>query len=272
MARPSKQVVDYFPHYAASGKTIFILENKFGNDGYAFWFKLLELLASTEGHSFRIGNPTDREFLLAKTKVSEEKANEILNVLAELDAIDKELYDEKIIWSQNFVDNLADVYKKRIVSAPEKPDKNGFRTGNTNSIGVSDSGNPQSKVKERRVKKSIEKESIETEIFGGQEELMARLCEVWEKSGYGSLNTNTAEKLLADSEIFTEAWVMEAIGLGNERSARSYSYVKGILNSWQTKGKDAPKPTYSKGKEVKPDFTERQYDYSDLEKKLLGRE
>ena len=44
MARPRKQTVDYFPHYCKCGRTIFILENRFGNDGYAFWFKLLEIL------------------------------------------------------------------------------------------------------------------------------------------------------------------------------------------------------------------------------------
>ena len=47
MARPKKQTVDYFPHIIKQGKTMTILENRFGNDGYAFWFKLLEILGST---------------------------------------------------------------------------------------------------------------------------------------------------------------------------------------------------------------------------------
>ena len=46
MARPAKTSVDYFPHMAHSGKTIAILEARWGNDGYAFWFKLLELLGT----------------------------------------------------------------------------------------------------------------------------------------------------------------------------------------------------------------------------------
>jgi len=163
VARPQKQTVDYFPHYANSGKTIFILENKFGNNGYAFWFKLLELLASTDGHSFRTENSIDWEFLLAKTKVDDKTATEILNTLADLDAIDKELWDKKIIWVQKLVDNLEDVYKKRRVSAPEKPFCESFRSGNPlvieNDI-VSDSENPQSKVKESKEKKTKGKESI----------------------------------------------------------------------------------------------------------------
>ena len=48
MARPAKLTVDYFPHIINQGKTIFIIENNYGNDGYAFWFKLLELLGATD--------------------------------------------------------------------------------------------------------------------------------------------------------------------------------------------------------------------------------
>jgi len=45
MARPRKQTVDYFPHDTdvSSGKTLTILQSKYGNDGYAFWFKLLRM-------------------------------------------------------------------------------------------------------------------------------------------------------------------------------------------------------------------------------------
>ena len=56
MARPKKQKVEYFPHFVMSGRTIFILENTYGNDGYAFWFKLLELLGDTEGHYYECEN------------------------------------------------------------------------------------------------------------------------------------------------------------------------------------------------------------------------
>lgn len=121
MGRPPKNTIDYFPHYVHDGKTIFILENKFGNDGYAFWFKLLELLGKTEGHFYNCNNVDEWEFLLAKTKVNEVSGTEILNTLAKLKGIDKELWSKKVIWSQNFVDNIASVYKKRGLPIPTKP-------------------------------------------------------------------------------------------------------------------------------------------------------
>ena len=160
MARPAKQTVDYFPHIIKNGKTITILENKFGNDGYAFWFKLLEILGSTEGHFYEYTNTTDKEFLHARTLVSEETAKEILDLLADLNAIDPELWQENIIWSDNFVDNIEDAYSRRKVNVPQKPTTKEVNDNiNESEEGlseVSDNTNPQSKVNKKRVKKHID--------------------------------------------------------------------------------------------------------------------
>ena len=116
MARPAKQTVDYFPHYsdASTKRTLFILESKFGNDGYAFWFKLLELLCSNDGLSFRTENPANWEFLLAKTRVNGgNRCGNFLKTLADLEAIDPALYEKGVIWSQNLADNVSDAFKKK---------------------------------------------------------------------------------------------------------------------------------------------------------------
>ena len=68
MARPIKNKVDYFPHVTQTGKTIAILEARWGNDGYAFWFKTLELLGSSEGFSYDCNKLSDWEYLLSKTR------------------------------------------------------------------------------------------------------------------------------------------------------------------------------------------------------------
>jgi hypothetical protein len=120
MARPRKMTIEYFPHFVHSGKTLFVLESNFGNDGYAFWFKLLELLGKTEFHLFDCGNSANWRFLLAKTRVDEQTATEIINTLVDLEAIDREFWQEKKIYSENFVQNISDVYKKRAVALPTK--------------------------------------------------------------------------------------------------------------------------------------------------------
>lgn len=165
MARPQKQTVDYFPHFsnASNGKTLYILESKFGNDGYAFWFKLLELLASSAGHVSDVRNPPDWEFLLAKTHVDNDKAHQILYLLVELGAIDAELWTQGIIWVQNLVDNIADAYRNRTGGIPPKPSFNGQKpssTGvsdvrNTDVSEVSDVRNTQ--IKEKKIKENKRK-------------------------------------------------------------------------------------------------------------------
>jgi len=113
MARKQKMTVNYFPHYVNDGKTIFILESKFGNDGYSFWFKLLEILGKSPKHFYDCRDTYNFNFLLAKTRFTEEKTTEILDLLAGLNAIDEELWKMKIIYSENFIDNLDSVYNRR---------------------------------------------------------------------------------------------------------------------------------------------------------------
>jgi len=122
MARPTKQTADYFPHYSVWGKTLFILDKKWGNDGYAFWFKLLELLCRTDGHAYDASSPDGMEYLVALALMDESQVIEILTHLAKMGNIDNDLWVKKrIIWCQNLLDNLADLYTKRKDAAPQKP-------------------------------------------------------------------------------------------------------------------------------------------------------
>ena len=122
MGRPGKVKVDYFPHVTNTGKTIAILESRWGNDGYAFWFKLLELIGNTDGFCYNCNSSSDWEYLLSKTKVAEKVAIDILNKLADIDAIDAELWCEKRVWSDNFVAGVVPAFEKRKGAIPQKPD------------------------------------------------------------------------------------------------------------------------------------------------------
>ncbi len=143
--RPAKTTVDYFPHQTASKKTIFTLESLYKNDGYAFWFKLLEILGSTENHCFCFEKTSDWLFLVARTGVDAEKAELILQTLVDLEAIDHELYLQKKIWSCNFVRGLLPVYDKRSTEIPSKPTLRGEKSIEREKI-------PQSKVEQSKGK------------------------------------------------------------------------------------------------------------------------
>lgn len=144
MARPKKQTVDFFPHYARHSKTIFVLQQRFGIAGYAFWFKLLEQLASHEGHYLDLNDENELEYLGAETMVSGAETLSMLTLLAKLGAIDPILWQKRLVWCQKFVDNLTEVYAKRTVSVPQKP-------VSVPDNSVSDTDNPQSRVDESKL-------------------------------------------------------------------------------------------------------------------------
>jgi len=177
MSRPKNDTVDYFPHIAQHGKTLFILEERYGNDGYAFWFKLLELIAQTDGHALYLDDESVWMYFCAKVRITDELSLDILDTLSKLNAIDSELWEHKIVWIQKFVDGVADVYRKNRqreppkrpeVSHTENPTKGGItRPENHTQEGVLPHGEPQSKVKQSKVK-----ESILTSSPGGEDSII----------------------------------------------------------------------------------------------------
>lgn len=111
--RNNKNTVDYFPHYVVSGKTMFVLESKYGHTGYAVWFKTLEMLGSNDNHYIDLRAEDDLLFVLSKFNLSEEELREMYNLLSKLGAIDSFLWSKDIVYSENFVSNISDAYKRR---------------------------------------------------------------------------------------------------------------------------------------------------------------
>ncbi|XOW23897.1 phage replisome organizer protein [Lactococcus lactis] len=246
MARPKKQTVDYFPHYVNSGKTLFILEKRYENNGYAFWFKVLELLGSTNGHIIDSRNPDEWEFLLAKTLVSDSLAREMLDLLAKLNAIDLELWNVGIIWGTNFVENVADVYKNRKVGMPKKPDVNSFYEQKPEQAIVSTSRNPepsefstqptninsQSKVKESKVKESKVNQSKVKESKTNNQEIFSRFFEL-----FSNFNKKNISKRAMALQVFLDLpqFQKDCIVKGAE------NYIQDYLNNHS----DDPNGNYS---------------------------
>jgi len=121
MAQPVKQKVLWYPHNCKRGRVVTILEGRWGNDGYAFFYKLLELLGDSEGHSIDCSQTDNWEYLIIKTKVSDETAEAILQKLADLKVIDPELWKFRVIWSDDFIASVKDAYRRRICDVPTRP-------------------------------------------------------------------------------------------------------------------------------------------------------
>ena len=161
MARAKKIGVDYYSHDVGAQKkqTVKALRSRFGNDGYAFWFILLELLGERDGLYMDCSDEATWIYLCTEVMIDEDKVTDMLNFLGRLGAIDKDLWAvDKIIWCQNFTDRLADVFKKRGVPKPEKPISKMVSATKTNisapEMPISATEMRQSKVKESKVKNS----------------------------------------------------------------------------------------------------------------------
>lgn len=108
---------------------MYVLDKRYGIAGYYFWFRLLELLGNTEGHFIDAENPVKFEYLQAYTHTDKLTCNEILDLLATLEAIDPTLWKDRLIWSDNFIKGLAALYRNRNLPLPVRPDNYRQKSG-----------------------------------------------------------------------------------------------------------------------------------------------
>lgn len=238
MARPKKQTVDYFPHDtdASSRRTLTILQHRFGNDGYAFWFKTLEVLGQSPGHFFDFNDAQDWEFLLAKTGIKDpETARTILDALSTLEAIDRVLYSKGVIWSQNFVDNIADVYRRRNTSMPLKPVYDGSKYVPAFNNEVNDDSKPQRKGKERKLNKS-KVEEVATTTADGYILLFSKYfpyCFGRDPNSREAAQLRDLGIEIAQAGVTaSEQQIKDAFAEAARHNKLSVSYVRGVLLDW----------------------------------------
>lgn len=239
MARPQKSGLDYFPLDVDMDQDdkITLIEAQHGIVGFAIVVKLLmKIYKNSYFYEW-----TEKEQLLLSKRVNVDinSINVVINDCIKWGLFDSNLLETKQILTSKGIqaryleavgrrtkvemkkeyllldENIVNVYKNLIIVDI-----------NSNNEGVSDNINPQSKVKKSKVKKSKE-ENIE---------ICRQLSSVWTNNGYGTLNKTLLDKLLADVEIYSLEWIIKAIEIGNKRSKRTYSYLKGILENWKTEG------------------------------------
>ena len=148
MARKKKQHVDYFPHDTHQSKAVRTISKTYGNDGYAFYYKLRELLGRTDNYNYDLSENIDWFDFLSEMNVEEKQAKQLIEFLVTIGELDKELWEQdKRLWSNSLIEDISDVYDKRVA---EIPHKYSFRDGNTDSrIGNPSlgDGSTQSRVK-----------------------------------------------------------------------------------------------------------------------------
>lgn len=142
MGRVKADTVEWFPHSCTHGTTIPILEGRFGNDGVALWWRLLEALGSAPGHYLDFRSEERWQLFAVRCLMPVDKVVEVMDFLAKLEAIDPKLWHgTRVVWSQNFVNGLLACYANRRRPAPSKPLSSKFKRqhNNTHKTGIESS-------------------------------------------------------------------------------------------------------------------------------------
>ncbi len=138
MARPKRHNADYFSHDAGmrNDPKVKALRNKFGNDGYAVWCMMLEVLTASDYFTRSIDD-IEIEILSADFGIAPELFSEILSYTVRLRLL--QTGDNCEYLSQKLTERLQPVTDKRRNSA---------------NRGIPVTESTQSKVKESKVKES----------------------------------------------------------------------------------------------------------------------
>ncbi len=117
MARPPKSGMDYFPHDtdASSDEKLEALQSLYGNDGYAFFFKLCERIYHSENAELDISDAETVQVLCRKhLMIKPERFSEMLATALKWGCFDKEIYEQrKVLTSHGIQKRARVVFEKR---------------------------------------------------------------------------------------------------------------------------------------------------------------
>lgn len=114
MGRPERHDADYFPFYAKDGRTLFVLESKFGCSGTGFFTNVMRILTLTPDHHICIKEESDRLYFFSKCHCDDVSGAEMLLMMVKTGKIDKELWEKaSVVASQDLLNSLEEAYRKR---------------------------------------------------------------------------------------------------------------------------------------------------------------
>ena len=114
MPRPQKSSVDWFPHPVTHGRKMGLLERKFGNNGYAVWFKMLEEIGSAPLHTISLRDEVQIELYSSRCLVDQTVFMQILDDLIRWGEFNQMLWESRrVLYSAKFIESVSVIYSKR---------------------------------------------------------------------------------------------------------------------------------------------------------------
>lgn len=160
MARPQKEGMDYFPHDtdAVNDEKIEALRALYGNDGYAFYFILLERIYRTNNFELDVSNAETIQILARKVAVTTEKFKQMLDTALKWNCFDANAYRERGCLTSSGIKKRARVVveKRKKMQKAYRRQKAGVSEAETGEETGQEMGaeTPQSKVKKSKVQES----------------------------------------------------------------------------------------------------------------------
>jgi hypothetical protein len=121
MGRQKQDKVEYFPHYCRHSKSLKRIDSLFKNEGYSLWFRLLEILGDTDGHTINLNNQNELEYILDYTHLDKEQFYHIITKMVDLEMFDPDHYKLGVLWCDNYILGLKSIYTYRRRTLPKKP-------------------------------------------------------------------------------------------------------------------------------------------------------
>jgi hypothetical protein len=158
MARPKKEGMDYFPHDtdAVNDEKIESLRLLYGNDGYAFYFILLERIYRTKEFELDVSDAETIQILSRKVGVNEEVFNQILQTALKRGCFDRETYEERKVLTSEGIRKRASVVVEKRVKMRDKYIQDKEIVSDAETTQETGVESTQSKVKKSKEKKIID--------------------------------------------------------------------------------------------------------------------
>lgn len=162
MARPRKEGMDYFPHDtdAVNDTKIEALRMLYGNDGYAFYFILLELIYRQPNFELDVSDAETIQILAKKVEVSTDKFNSMLQTAIKRECFDASAYYERCVLTSEGVKKRSKVVVDKREKMRKKPSSGAEKENLPNSCVVSDAEMGEESTQSKSKSKSKVKEKI----------------------------------------------------------------------------------------------------------------
>ena len=197
MARPPKEGMDYFPHDtdASSDEKIEALRALYGNNGYAFYFILLERIYRTNNAEIEVSDAETIQILSRKVAVTTDEFMLMLHTALKWKCFDREQYEQRGVLTSNGIKKRTSVVVEKRVNMREK-----YKEKVSDAETREETQQKPDKVKERKEKKSKEKEIKVEEIYRTIQHLDLSL------SDYTKLREKYSESEITDVLDEMENW------------------------------------------------------------------